>query len=59
MFTEIFLNWGIFIPLAYVFGVVLDGGMVGAWLSLPVYLILYASIMVWRFKRGAWKRVRV
>ncbi len=59
MFTEIFLNWGIFIPLAYVFGVVLDGGMVGAWLSLPVYLVLYASIMVWRFKRGAWKRVRV
>lgn len=59
MFADIFCNWIIFIPLAYFFGIFLGGGIVGAWLSLPFYLILYSALMVWRFKHGAWKSVKV
>jgi Na+-driven multidrug efflux pump len=59
MFADIVCNWLIFLPLAYLFSVVLAGGIVGAWLSLPFYLVLYALLMVWRFKHGSWKHVKV
>ncbi len=59
MFADIVCNWLIFLPLSYLFAVVLGGGIVGAWLSLPFYLILYALLMVWRFRHGSWKRVKV
>ena len=59
MFADIICNWIVFIPLAYLFGIVLHGGINGAWLSLPFYLILYSGLMVWRFKHGAWKFVKV
>lgn len=59
MFADIICNWIVFIPLAFLFGIVLNGGINGAWLSLPFYLILYAAIMVWRFKKGAWKNIKL
>ena len=35
MKSEVITNLLIFVPLAYLFGVVLDMGLVGAWLATP------------------------
>jgi putative MATE family efflux protein len=55
MLSESITNLLIFVPLAYFFGIYLKGGLVGAWLALPIYIILYSSVIFWKFKYGNWK----
>ena len=55
MITEISINWGIFLPLAYILGIVLDMGTFGAWLSLAVYILIFGIIMTLTFIKGNWK----
>lgn len=53
------LGWGFFLPLAYLIGVVLDGGLTGAWVGGTFYVALLSSVLVWRFRSGAWRHVRI
>jgi MATE family multidrug resistance protein len=53
------LSWGLFLPLAYVLGVVLGGGLTGAWLGGLVYVAALALVLVRRFRSGAWQRMRI
>ena len=55
MLSESITNLLIFVPLAYFFGIFLKGGLIGAWLALPVYIILYSSVIFIKFKYGNWK----
>ena len=55
MLSESITNLLVFVPLAYFFGIYLKGGLIGAWLALPVYIILYASVIFYKFKYGNWK----
>ncbi|MBA4251187.1 MAG: MATE family efflux transporter [Chlorobiaceae bacterium] len=55
MRAEIFANLALFVPLSYLFGVVWGFGLEGAWLALPVYIIIYAAIILIKFKYGKWK----
>ena len=55
MLSESITNLLIFVPLAYFFGIYLNGGLIGAWLALPVYIILYSSVIFIKFKYGNWK----
>ncbi|MDR3667390.1 MAG: MATE family efflux transporter [Ignavibacteriaceae bacterium] len=57
MLAESLTNLLIFVPLAYFFGIFLKGGLIGAWLALPVYIILYSSIIFTKFKYGDWKTI--
>ncbi|MCK7516983.1 MAG: hypothetical protein MZV64_04285 [Ignavibacteriales bacterium] len=43
MKAEVITNLFIFVPLAYLLGVVFDFGLIGAWFALPVYVIIYSS----------------
>jgi putative MATE family efflux protein len=54
MKAEVFTNILLFVPLAYFFGVYLHLGLVWAWLALPVYIIIYSSIIFREFKYGHW-----
>jgi Na+-driven multidrug efflux pump len=54
MLSESITNLLVFVPLAYFFGIFLKGGLIGAWLALPIYIILYASVIFWKFKKGEW-----
>jgi putative MATE family efflux protein len=54
MLSESITNLLIFVPLAYFFGIFLKGGLIGAWFALPIYIILYASVIFWKFKKGVW-----
>ena len=53
------LGWGFFVPGAYLLGFVLEGGLTGAWLAGTVYVVLLASLLVWRFRSGAWRQIEI
>src|ERR1035437_4628316 len=57
MLSESITNLLIFVPLAYFFGLYLHGGLIGAWLALPVYIILYSSAIFLKFNKGEWQRI--
>ena len=50
-------NWLIFLPLAFVFGVVLEGGVLGAWGACAAMMLLQGLTFWRRFQRGTWKDV--
>ena len=53
------LGWGFFVPCAYVLGFVADGGLTGAWLGGTFYVVMLASVLVWRFQSGAWRHIEI
>jgi len=50
---------GLRIPLSYLGGVVLRGGLVGAWVGMNVDLLVRAGLMTLRFRSGKWATKRV
>jgi putative MATE family efflux protein len=54
MMAEVITNLVLFVPLAYLFGVYLNGGLVGAWMALPIYIIIYTLIIFLKFRSGNW-----
>jgi len=50
---------GVRLPMAWFGGFVLKWGLVGAWLGMFSDLTVRAFLVWWRFRRGAWERIRV
>ncbi len=59
MFVDVGLHYFIFVPLTYVFGILLRLGISGAWLSVSVYLFLMSILMGLRFLEGSWRHIKV
>lgn len=59
MVSEMVCIWCILIPATYVAIEVLDGGLVLSWSGLFLYIICYSSAMIWKFREGGWKLVRI
>ena len=57
--VESFLTWGVVVFGSYILGVVLQVGFMGPWLLFPVYMALFAGIMVWKISKGDWKEIEV
>ena len=57
--VESCLTWGIIVLGSYVFGVVLGMGFKAPWLLFPVYMGLFAGIMIWKIYQGDWKKIEV
>jgi MATE family multidrug resistance protein len=66
--TALVLSWFFFVPLAHTLIFApgagwIDGlpqagmGARGGWIALMCYVILLGSSMLWRWRRGAWRRV--
>lgn len=53
------LVWLFLLPLSYLTGVVFRIGFWGPWIVLPVYIFLFAAIMVWKIRQGDWKEIKV
>ena len=59
MWVEVLTHWVIFLPVSYVLGVVLGGGLTGAWMALPAYIIAYSVLIYWKYRQGTWLHLRV
>lgn len=58
MGVELVLHVLVMAPVAYLFGLVLDLGLVGIYLGPTLYGVLLAAAMAWKFTRGDWKEGR-
>jgi Na+-driven multidrug efflux pump len=57
MIVELILHFTCLVPLAWILGIALHGGLVGIWLSAVVYVVLLSAAMVWKFASGDWKTI--
>jgi MATE family multidrug resistance protein len=53
------LAWFVFLPSAWLLGITFGGGLTGAWAGGLVYVAGLATAFVWRFRAGAWRRIRI
>ena len=59
MFIGVGYAWFIFVPLAYLGAMVLEGGAVGAWGGATVYIIALGLTYFIRFRNGKWKSIKI
>lgn len=59
MLIDLICGFCLLPPCAYLFGVVLEGGLLGAWIALLLWFSLYAIGMTYWFVRGDWKTIKV
>jgi multidrug resistance protein, MATE family len=59
MTVEIITHWIIFLPLSYVYGVALGGGILGAWWALPVYTVPFLLLNYFKFKSKTWMSLKI
>ena len=57
--VESCLTWGVIVLGSYMFGVVLGLGFKALWLLFPVYMGLFAGIMIWKIRKGDWKNIQI
>ena len=57
--VESCLTWGVIVLGSYVFGVVLGLGFKALWLLFPIYMGLFAGIMIWKIRKGDWKNILI
>jgi MATE family multidrug resistance protein len=51
--------WLVFLPLAYLFGTVLGGGVVGAWAGATLYVVFISVLMFLRLQRERWRELSI
>ena len=59
MAISVAMQWGAFLPLAYVLGPVLGHGLQEIWLMNIAYRTLQAVIFAWSWRQGRWAESRV
>lgn len=59
MIVELILHFTCLMPLAWLFGITLRGGLPGIWASAVVYIVALAAAMLWKFWRGDWKTTQI
>jgi multidrug resistance protein, MATE family len=59
MIVELVLHFLCLVPLAWLLGIVLKLGLVGIWSSALVYAMLLTAAMIWKFRSGDWKTIKV
>ncbi len=51
--------WLVRLPLAYLFALILDGGLLGAWTAMAIDMVLRGLLNFRRFRAGRWKTLQV
>jgi len=59
MLIEVFTHWIVFLPVCYTLSITLSGGLVGAWLALPVYIISYSTLIYLKYRKDSWLLIKV
>ncbi|MDP6946811.1 MAG: MATE family efflux transporter, partial [Myxococcota bacterium] len=59
MVVSIVLQWGLFLPVAWLVGPVLGHGLLGIWIAQMSYRALQSVVFTHLWRRGAWMRIVV
>lgn len=59
MFIEIITHWVIFLPITYIFGIILGWGLLGAWMALPIYIFSYTILNLLKFRSSSWVKLHL
>ena len=59
MISTIIGNWGARVVLGILFGYYLGIGLTGFYLAIGIDIIVRALLMLYRFKSGKWKNIKV
>jgi putative MATE family efflux protein len=59
MVAELCLHFCCLVPLAWLLGLKLHLGLVGIWSSALTYVVLLTSAMVFKFRSGDWKSIKI
>ena len=51
--------WVCYLPLSWLLGIWLEGGLLGAWVGASLYSLALSIVFVLRFRSGAWKSIRI
>jgi Na+-driven multidrug efflux pump len=58
LYTKIVSTWGVRLPLVTLL-VWLGFGLTGAWVAMGSDFLIQGLLAWWRFRKGAWKSLRV
>ena len=59
MFIEVLTHWIIFLPACYLMGITFEGGLVGAWMALPIYIFSYSLLIYMKYRKDSWLLIKV
>jgi multidrug resistance protein, MATE family len=59
MAATVVCSWLLFVPLVWLVGFRLRGGVLGSWTGATVYIIVLGIVMLWRVRSGTWKSYSV
>jgi len=59
MYVGVIFAWVLFAPLAFLFGIGLKMGVVGAWTGATIYIIILGLTLSGRFIRKKWLQIRI
>jgi len=59
MIAELILHFTCLMPLAWLLGITVNGGLPGIWSSAIIYAFALAAAMAWKFARGDWKTTKI
>lgn len=59
MWCSLCCSLGVRVPMAYLCGVVLEGGLFGAWIGMGVDNFIRSALISWRYAAGHWTRIKV
>ncbi len=57
--ASVALQWGLFLPGAYLAAVHLGGGLLALWIALGIWRALFSGVMVLLFSGGRWAEAKV
>lgn len=58
-YATVFATWVGRLGSAYLFVIILDMGLAGAWLAMVVDWTMRGAYVAWRFQQGKWKEIEV
>ena len=57
--VNMIICWVFFLPLSYYLGIVIEMGVIGAWLAFAAWIIPFAIIMALKVRTGSWKQIEI
>lgn len=59
MFMTFIMSYFVFLPLAILFGIVLKGGALGAWVGSTLFIMILSAVLFYRFYTEAWRGINI